>query len=107
VCQNYVLPKGFELDMSKPLLDFAYEEAKDDMRFIAPFVAAGDLSYVYFINRKQCLRKTNQGITRLSIRRGFDADKTYPLPDGPSLDPVAPPTAPPYKAYLERNRTKQ
>lgn len=30
--------------MSKPLLDFAYDEAKDDMRFIAPFVAAGDLS---------------------------------------------------------------
>ena len=44
VCRNYTLPKGFKLDMSKPLLDFAYDEAKDDMRFIAPFVAAGDLS---------------------------------------------------------------
>ncbi|KAK9893412.1 FtsJ-domain-containing protein [Cystobasidium minutum MCA 4210] len=82
VCRNYTLPKGFKLDMSKPLLDFAYDEAKDDMRFIAPFVAAGDLS-------------------------GFDADKTYPLPEGPALSPVAPPTAPPYKAYLERNRAKQ
>jgi hypothetical protein len=39
--------------------------------------------------------------------RGFDADKTYPLPEGPTLEPVAPPTEPPYKAYLERTRAKQ
>ncbi|KAL7007070.1 tRNA (uridine-2'-O-)-methyltransferase trm7 [Cystobasidiomycetes sp. EMM_F5] len=77
VCRNYKLPAGFKPDMSKPLLDFAYDSAKEDMRVIAPFVACGDLS-------------------------GFDADKTYPAPEGPSLDPVGPPTNPPYKAYLER-----
>jgi hypothetical protein len=32
--------------MSKPLLDFSAGEQSDDMRVIAPFVAAGDLSYV-------------------------------------------------------------
>lgn len=46
VCQNYKLPAGFVPDMSKPLLDFSYGEQKDDMRIIAPFVAAGDLSCV-------------------------------------------------------------
>lgn len=35
---------------------------------------------------------------------GFDADKTYPLTEGPSLDPIAPPTAPPYKGYLDRKK---
>lgn len=105
MCQNYILPKGFELDMSKPLLDFVYDEAKDDMRFIAPFVAAGDLSYVLFPSP----RRNGRGGTDCSswLHRGFDADKTYPLPEGPALQPVAPPTAPPYKAYLERNKAKQ
>ena len=36
--------------------------------------------------------------------RGFDADKTYPAQGGPSLDPIAPPTAPPYHGYLSRRR---
>ena len=44
VCQNYQLPKGFTPDMSRPLLDFPHDDLKDDMRVIAPFVAAGDLS---------------------------------------------------------------
>ena len=44
VCQNYKLPKGFKPDMSKPLLDFMHDDLEDDMRVIAPFVAAGDLS---------------------------------------------------------------
>lgn len=52
MCQNYRLPKGFKPDMSKPLLDFAYDVAKEDMRFIAPFVAAGDLSQVEGFNDK-------------------------------------------------------
>ncbi|CAD6572942.1 MAG: Putative tRNA (cytidine(32)/guanosine(34)-2'-O)-methyltransferase [Cyphobasidiales sp. Tagirdzhanova-0007] len=79
VCQNYQLPKGFVPDMSKPLLAFSNDELKDDMLSIAPFVACGDLS-------------------------GFDADKTYTAIDGPSLDPISPPTAPPYKTYLERKK---
>lgn len=49
-------------------------------RYIAPFLACGDLS-------------------------AWDSDATYKLPAGHvSLDPVQPPTAPPYKLALERRK---
>lgn len=48
-----------------------------DIRWIAPFIACGDLS-------------------------AFDSDASYQLPEGHvSLDPVQPPTAPPYKRAIE------
>ncbi|KAK3384392.1 FtsJ-like methyltransferase-domain-containing protein [Lasiosphaeria ovina] len=51
-----------------------------DIRWIAPFVACGDLS-------------------------AFDSDASYRLPDDHvSLDPVQPPTAPPYKRAIELRR---
>lgn len=51
-----------------------------DVRWIAPFIACGDLS-------------------------AFDSDASYRLPPGHvSLDPVQPPTAPPYKRALELRR---
>jgi len=51
-------------------------DQKDALRWIAPFVACGDLS-------------------------SFDADASYRLPEGHvSLDPVQPPTAPPYKRAI-------
>ena len=56
------------------------EEADSERRWIAPFLACGDLS-------------------------AYDADATYSLPEGHvSLDPVQPPTAPPYKKALEMRR---
>jgi tRNA (cytidine32/guanosine34-2'-O)-methyltransferase len=59
-------------------MDTAYDYAE---RYIAPFLACGDLS-------------------------AWDADASYKLPEGHvSLDPVQPPTAPPYKAALEKRRT--
>ena len=58
-------------------LETAYDYAE---RYIAPFLACGDLS-------------------------AWDADASYKLPEGHvSLDPVQPPTAPPYKAALEKRR---
>lgn len=58
-------------------VDTAYDYAE---RYIAPFLACGDLS-------------------------AWDADASYKLPEGHvSLDPVQPPTAPPYKAALEKRR---
>ncbi|KAL9604683.1 MAG: hypothetical protein Q9219_000403 [cf. Caloplaca sp. 3 TL-2023] len=61
------------------VLEFERDEG-DDTRWIAPFVACGDLS-------------------------AWDADATYHLPkDRVSLDPVQPPTAPPYKRALEIRR---
>ncbi|KAI4196442.1 MAG: hypothetical protein LQ350_006537 [Teloschistes chrysophthalmus] len=61
------------------ILEFEKDE-KDDTRWIAPFVACGDLSV-------------------------WDSDATYHLPkDRVSLDPVQPPTAPPYKRALEIRR---
>lgn len=115
VCEGFNMPKGYELDTEKPVglgaqlplrdqaakskdkegfidrqrrtvredgvtvLEFESDE-EDDNRWIAPFVACGDLS-------------------------AFDADATYHLPkDRVSLDPVQPPTAPPYKRALELRR---
>lgn len=61
------------------VLEFEADE-EDANRWIAPFLACGDLS-------------------------AWDADATYRLPrDRVSLDPVQPPTAPPYKRALEMRR---
>ncbi|KAI4272382.1 MAG: hypothetical protein L6R38_006627 [Xanthoria sp. 2 TBL-2021] len=61
------------------ILEFE-EDEMDDKRWIAPFVACGDLS-------------------------AWDSDATYHLPkDRVSLDPVQPPTAPPYKRALEMRK---
>ncbi|KAF7919674.1 uncharacterized protein EAE97_011592 [Botrytis byssoidea] len=55
-------------------------EARKSGRWIAPFLACGDLS-------------------------GYDADASYHLPkDRITLDPVQPPTAPPYKRALEMRK---
>ncbi|KAI4202426.1 MAG: hypothetical protein LQ346_001984 [Caloplaca aetnensis] len=65
-----------ERDDGITVLEFQ-EDEEDDRRWIAPFVACGDLS-------------------------AWDSDATYHLPkDRVSLDPVQPPTAPPYKRALE------
>ncbi|KAI1211418.1 FtsJ-domain-containing protein [Annulohypoxylon truncatum] len=53
---------------------------ENDVRWIAPFIACGDLS-------------------------AFDSDASYRLPpDHVSLDPVQPPTAPPYKRAIEMRK---
>ncbi|KAK5050454.1 hypothetical protein LTR84_003735 [Exophiala bonariae] len=58
------------------------DEETDPKRWIAPFLACGDLS-------------------------AWDADATYKLPEGhTSLPPVQPPTAPPYKEAIERRRAE-
>ncbi|KAK4157073.1 FtsJ-like methyltransferase-domain-containing protein [Chaetomidium leptoderma] len=60
--------------------DLSAEPQDKDIRWIAPFVACGDLS-------------------------AFDSDASYKLPDDHvSLDPVQPPTAPPYKRAIELRR---
>lgn len=56
------------------------EQDEHDVRWIAPFIACGDLS-------------------------AFDSDASYQLPDDHvTLDPVQPPTAPPYKRAIEMRR---
>lgn len=56
------------------------ENEKASTRWIAPFLACGDLS-------------------------AFDADASHKLPEGHvSLDPVQPPTAPPYRKALEERK---
>ncbi|KAK4187195.1 FtsJ-like methyltransferase-domain-containing protein [Podospora australis] len=60
--------------------DLSSEPLDKDIRWVAPFVACGDLS-------------------------AFDSDASYKLPDDHvSLDPVQPPTAPPYKRAIELRR---
>lgn len=115
VCEGFNIPKGYKVDPQRPvglgaqvpvsertrkdeqsfdgdgqrrtvredgvtMLEFESDDEEDDNRWIAPFVACGDLS-------------------------AWDADATYHLPkDRVSLDPVQPPTAPPYKKALEVRR---
>lgn len=114
VCQGFEMPKGYKLDPTRPVglgaqvplpsskdnkagfadgqrrtveedrLTVLEPESKseDNDRWIAPFVACGDLS-------------------------AWDSDATYHLPkDRVSLDPVQPPTAPPYKRALELRRQR-
>jgi len=118
VCEGFCPPKGFTASLEKPLgagtqlptpaqpsqsldstskitrivrddgvieLDFGSEEEDEDdeeggQRWIAPFLACGDFT-------------------------AYDSDATYHLPkDRVSLDPVQPPTAPPYKRALEMRK---
>nr|KAH9827504.1 putative tRNA (cytidine(32)/guanosine(34)-2'-O)-methyltransferase [Teratosphaeria destructans] len=113
VCTNFRPPKGFRASLDNPLgagrdlssaktdhprskrqptrtvhddgvveLDLGSdsEDEQSHDRWIAPFLACGDLS-------------------------AFDADASHKLPEGHvSLDPVQPPTAPPYKRALEERR---
>ncbi|KZF21070.1 FtsJ-domain-containing protein [Xylona heveae TC161] len=111
VCEGFCPPEGFKASLENPLgtektlsskaaeeiekeprgqartlrpdgiteLDLG-SDAQEDNRWVAPFLACGDLS-------------------------AYDADATYHLPEGwQSLDPVQPPTAPPYKKALEMRR---
>lgn len=112
VCRGFAPPEGFHASLDNPLgtgmklaapkrerkeerrytrddgvavLELADEEVDEadeetDEGWIAPFLACGDLN-------------------------AYDADATYHLPAGHvSLDPVQPPTAPPYKKALEMRR---
>ncbi|RFU29924.1 hypothetical protein B7463_g6412, partial [Scytalidium lignicola] len=120
VCEGFHLPEGFKASLERPLgvgdeleemvreekgkeegerkedgevqtvknedgvveirlLDEEYNAGRNG-RWIAPFLACGDLG-------------------------SFDADASYHLPkDRVSLDPVQPPTAPPYKRALEMRK---
>lgn len=115
VCTNFRPPNGFKASLDNPLgagrklqspaesqgkhrqpsrkvrddgiteLDLGSDAEEDnnseqDIRWIAPFLACGDLS-------------------------AFDADASHKLPEGHvSLDPVQPPTAPPYRKALDERR---
>jgi tRNA (cytidine32/guanosine34-2'-O)-methyltransferase len=82
-------PERYMRDDGVTVLDLGSSEDEVDLdsgevnhRWIAPFLACGDLS-------------------------AFDSDATYKLPkDRVVLDPVQPPTAPPYKRALELRRLK-
>lgn len=104
VCTDFRPPEGFKASLENPLQQIhpstSTAEAdsvptrilrddgiteltlpsSDPNRWIAPFLACGDLS-------------------------AFDADASHKLPEGHvSLDPVQPPTAPPYRRALEERK---
>lgn len=110
VCENFRPPKGFKASLENPLgggntiplpsssvrtppsryvrddgvtvleLGSEDEDGDENARWIAPFLATGDLS-------------------------SWDSDATYKLPeDRVVLDPVQPPTAPPYRRALEMRK---
>src|SRR5271170_1578186 len=75
VCQEFSPPQGFNDAMENPFPTVVKEERYHMERLIAPFIACGDLS-------------------------AFDSDATYTdvaKPEGGSLDPIQPPTKPPYR----------
>ncbi|EJT76980.1 tRNA (uridine-2'-O-)-methyltransferase TRM7 [Gaeumannomyces tritici R3-111a-1] len=75
-----MLPEAGDEGIVEVELDDLTPEPKKDVRWIAPFIACGDLS-------------------------SYDSDASYRLPeDHVSLDPVQPPTAPPYKRALEMRK---
>lgn len=85
VCQGYIPPIGYVPSYLTKFIEdgfkFVDDHTIDELhRKVIPFVACGDLS-------------------------GYDADKTYPLEKNhKSLDPIQPPTIPPYKWALVRKR---
>lgn len=110
VCLNLMPPPGYKASLEEPLTVEKLEQMQAEQlknapspqetktvkredgvievqmkqreanRWIAPFMACGDLS-------------------------SYDADATYHLPkDRVTLDPIQPPTAPPYKRALEMRR---
>jgi tRNA (cytidine32/guanosine34-2'-O)-methyltransferase len=75
VCRDFDPPVGFDDVMENAFPVVVKEERYHLERWIAPFMACGDLS-------------------------AFDSDATYVdvvKPEGGSLDPVQPPTKPPYR----------
>ncbi|PFH59970.1 hypothetical protein XA68_11645 [Ophiocordyceps unilateralis] len=81
VCLGFRPPPGFRASLDRPLDVLGRRgetlDAEPGARWIAPFVACGDLS-------------------------AFDSDASYRLPEHHvSLDPVQPPIAPPYKRAVE------
>lgn len=104
VCTDFRPPEGFKASLENPLQQIrpaastSTEDSSpsrvlrddgiteltlhqtDPNRWVAPFLACGDLS-------------------------AFDADASHKLPEGHvSLDPVQPPTAPPYRRALEERK---
>lgn len=83
VCRNYRTPPHFTPAISSPPFT---NMPCPNAPFLAPFVACGDLG----------------------SPDSFDSDATYPSdPSRASLDPVQPPTNPPYKSAIEARRHLQ
>jgi tRNA (cytidine32/guanosine34-2'-O)-methyltransferase len=102
VCEGFVPVKGWTPDIGDPkmgdrvpsneqtrvmredgIVELRFDDEENDpKRWIAPFLACGDLS-------------------------AWDSDATYRLPEGyVSLSPVQPPTASPYREAIERRRAE-
>jgi tRNA (cytidine32/guanosine34-2'-O)-methyltransferase len=84
VCRGFKPVEGYKPSLANPLGvgEQVGTKTTEETRWIPPFLACGDLS-------------------------AYDADATYHLPkDRVTLDPVQPPTAPPYKRALEARREK-
>lgn len=83
VCRNLRFPPSFVPSLDKPLLGLSGnpDDHEAEMKFIAPFVACGDLE------------------------RWADADANHPAPtEEEKRDVVQSPTNPAYKEYLEKKR---
>ena len=85
VCIKYKPPPSYKPSLQSPLLSLSgnLQDHEAEMKFIAPFVACGDLS----------------------AWDTFDSDATYPAPSKDERkEVVQQPTNPPYKEYMERKR---
>lgn len=132
VCLNFQPPKGFSASLEEPLgvgfrLNKMTEQNMRSLPITAPTIMQNQTSCAWD-SAPECVRVTDEyGITEVELedhRRhrdknirwiapfiacgdlsAFDSDASYRLPaDHVPLDPIQPPTAPPYKRAIELRR---
>ncbi|KAI1366443.1 FtsJ-like methyltransferase-domain-containing protein [Xylaria arbuscula] len=132
VCLNFQPPKGFSASLEEPLgvgfrLNKMTEQNLQSLPISAPTIMQNSMSGAWD-SAPECARVTDEhGITEVELEdhrqhrdedirwiapfiacgdlSAFDSDASYRLPpDHVPLDPIQPPTAPPYKRAIELRR---
>ncbi|TVY82829.1 tRNA (cytidine(32)/guanosine(34)-2'-O)-methyltransferase [Lachnellula suecica] len=132
VCLNFQPPEGFKASLEEPMgignrLEKMVAAKAERHPIVAPITLQAAANGTWSAAPAKPLVKGNDGVVELSLPEeesdawksgrwiapfmacgdlsGFDADASYHLPkDRITLDPVQPPTAPPYKRALEMRK---
>lgn len=131
VCLNFQPPTGFKASLDEPLgigsrLENIVEQTNRQQPIMAPHIQQGK-NGAWGVSRSNAQRQIRPGVEEVQLGdeedkrqnqnrwiapflacgdlSAFDADASYHLPkDRVTLDPVQPPTAPPYKRALEMRK---
>lgn len=113
VCTNFRPPPGFKASLDDPLgttrnLEPRQHTAEDSAEPVGRFVRDDGITEVHLDTEAPDMDKQNRWIAPFLAcgdLSAFDADASHKLPaDHVSLDPVQPPTAPPYRMALEERK---